>query len=347
MKKRNRVCALLMAAILIISILPANAFAAAPWPTLSASRYCEMISPGQIPVYRYPSLTTRGTASPARSYNSYVSKNDKIYIYEITDDYTKLSLPTSSGRKIGYVKTSTLLGVSTPTEVVTSRAKITTYQYASTSTPYGFIAANDTVYKLGTTKSGYVLVLYNAASGSRAYKAGFITKADYERMAGDPAQDQSEGQNMSYALYNSSGGRLTCSFDGYNRTSGKHEGIDFAKSQGSCVYSLTDGVITRVTQGYRGSRGLSTIAIYSAATNKTVVYLHTDPLDSLKEGQYISRGQLIAYEDWRGISKSDDAHTHVEMRTGKCRSAAKSVDHYILDNPDPTAFWNSQGYLVK
>ncbi len=35
--------------------------------------------------------------------------------------------------------------------------------------------------------------------------------------------------NMSYALYKASGGGITCGFDGYTTTPGRHEGIDIAR----------------------------------------------------------------------------------------------------------------------
>ena len=158
--------------------------------------------------------------------------------------------------------------------------------------------------------------------------------------------NQSGSTALSTALYKSSG-VISCGFDGYKTTSGRHEGIDFVKGYGSAVYSLTDGVITRVTQGANGSNGLSTIAIYSESTGKTVVYLHTDPLDSLREGQTVSKGQQIATEAWRGCSKASDTHTHVEVRNGYRTAAAKSVKDYTLENENPTSFWNSQGYSVK
>ena len=341
---KKRICSLLLAVVLLFSALPLTTFAASSWPNITSSRTCAMISPGQIPVYRDSSLTTRGTCSPAKSYNSYIDKGDDIYFLEVNATYIKVNFPTSQGRKVGYIKTSTILGVSSPAQVVTSKAKVTTYQSASSDRTYGYVAVNDTVYKCGTTKSGYVLVIYNVSGG---YKAGFITKADWEKIVNGSSQDSSGTQTMSYALYKSSGGKLTCGFDGYVNTKGRHEGIDFKKSTGSSVYSLTDGVITRVTEGYQGSNGLSTIAIYSSSTGKTVIYLHADPVNSLYVGQQISRGQLIAYEDWRGCSSSSGAHTHVEVRDGNRTSAAKSVNDYTLDNSNPTAFWNSQGYQVK
>lgn len=149
---------------------------------------------------------------------------------------------------------------------------------------------------------------------------------------------------LSYALYQNNSARLTCGFDGYTTTSGRHEGIDISLSNGSNVYSLTDGVVLRVAKGYQGSNGLSTIAIYYATQNKTVIYLHSNPCVSAN--QKISKGQKIATQDWRGCSSAGGGHTHVEVRNGKQSYAAKSVKDYTLENSNPTSFWNSLGYSI-
>ncbi len=153
--------------------------------------------------------------------------------------------------------------------------------------------------------------------------------------------------NMSYGLYNASGGRITCGFDGYTTTPGRHEGIDIARSLGSSVHALVGGTVINVARGYTGSNGLSTIAVYIPSLDKTVIYLHTSPSSSLATGQTISRGQVIATESWHGVSSSGAAHTHVEMRLGRQTLAAKSVNDYTLSNPNPTSFWNSQNYNVN
>lgn len=174
--------------LMLVSAIPMmslTAFAASVWPNFSSSSYCEMVSPGKITVYRDTALTTPGTCSPAKSYNAYVAKNDKVYILKVTENYTQLSYPTSNGRRIGYVKTSTLFGVKVPTETVTCRSKVTTYIAASTSNKSDSTAVGDTVVKLGTTKTGFVLVMYTAKSGSRSMKAAFVTKADYEKIKGN------------------------------------------------------------------------------------------------------------------------------------------------------------------
>ena len=162
-----------------------------------------------------------------------------------------------------------------------------------------------------------------------------------------PTTPSGTSENLSTALYKNSNAKITCKFDGYTTTKGRHEGIDFSLSNGSPVYALTDGVITRVASGYRGRDGLSTIAVYNEATNKTVIYLHSAPLSNLKAGMTISRGQQIATQDWRGVSSSDSGHTHVEVRNGYVKNAAYSVNDYVLENSDPTPFWNAMGYKVK
>ncbi|WP_214413179.1 peptidase inhibitor family I36 protein [Sphaerisporangium fuscum] len=153
--------------------------------------------------------------------------------------------------------------------------------------------------------------------------------------------------DMSYALYQTGGGHISCPFDGYVHTRGRHEGIDIARSIGSDVHALVSGQIINVVRGANGGSGLSTIAIYNASLNKTIIYLHSAPLSSLRVGQQISRGQVIADEAWHGVSSSGAAHTHVEMRPGRQTLAAKSVGDPVLSNPNPNSFWVSQGYNVR
>ena len=135
--------------------------------------------------------------------------------------------------------------------------------------------------------------------------------------------------------------------NGYKTTSGKHEGIDIHYKIGAPIYALTDGVVVRVVYGKCGGHGLSTIAIYNKAANKTVVYLHSAPASGLKAGQTVRRGQRIGVESWRGITRSSGAHTHVEVRNGRVGYAAKSVNDYKLDNQNPASFWKGQGYTIN
>lgn len=135
-------------------------------------------------------------------------------------------------------------------------------------------------------------------------------------------------------LYGGGGGYLSCEFDGYTSTDGRHEGIDFTYYPGANVYSLTDGEITRIYSGVAGS--LSTISIYDPANNRTVVYLHANPSPDIHAGQSVKRGDLIATEGSRGASA---AHTHVEVVNGPAYYANVSVGDNTLENEEPYLYW--------
>ncbi|WP_131739380.1 M23 family metallopeptidase [Actinomadura roseirufa] len=168
------------------------------------------------------------------------------------------------------------------------------------------------------------------------------------RPAAPVAQVSSSARtNMSYALYKARGGRITTGFDGYVHTPGRHEGIDFARRLNAPVHSLVNGKIIYIARGGTGRAGLSTISIYIAYLRKTVIYLHTAPLRTLRTGQSVRHGQVIAVESWHGVKDRPSAHTHVEMRPGWHKHAADSTHDDRLDNPNPGPFWNSLGYNVR
>ena len=94
-------------------------------------------------------------------------------------------------------------------------------------------------------------------------KSGKLVKSVSSVGGASTAAANGQKQNLSAALYNSSKAYISCDFDGYHNTKGRHEGIDIRLSNGANVYSLTDGVVVRVAAGKNGSSGLSTIAIYN------------------------------------------------------------------------------------
>ncbi len=189
--------------------------------------------------------------------------------------------------------------------------------------------------------SGYGGAKQAIAAGAKANLSSALKNENAGHSIGRPPTSTT----MSFGLYRALGGWITCNYNGYVNTPGKHEGIDFKRKIGAPVYALLPGKVISVKEGYRGRAGLSTIAVYNSTYNKTVVYLHADP--TITVGATVTKGQKIAVEDWRGISSSSSAHTHVELRPGKKYSAAKSVNDYRLDNPDPRPFWKARGYTIK
>ena len=313
--------------------------AATSFPSLSESSYCETVAPKKINVYKDSGLKTRGTCSPSKAYNSYIDKGDTLYLFQITSSFIKVSFPTSSGRRVGFISRSELISVSTPSCLSKANGKATTYVSPGGSS-YGYFESGDQVYAVGTS-GAYTAVIYTAKSGKRSFKLGWAKTNDYNRYC---KSAQTSGK-LSEALYKNSGAYISCGFDGYRNTSGRHECIDVKYKLDAPIYALVDGKVLRVATGYTGKNGLSTIAIYNAANNKTVIYLHATP--AVKAGQNISKGDKIGYESWRGVSEKSSSHTHVEVRNGKQEYAAKSVGDSRLDNSNPTSFWNSLGYTVK
>ncbi|MBQ8540106.1 MAG: M23 family metallopeptidase [Clostridia bacterium] len=333
----KKLVATIMTMVMVASmILSVNVSAATSYPSLSKTNYCEFVANKDIKVYNSRLCDTRGTIVPAKNYNALVEKGDICYIHSFGKTSIVLEYPVGNGTRIGYIKTRDLLGANiTPESSFKATSKVTTYKYKNGSKT-GYYESGDTVYVLNGASYN---IIYSAPSKNRGYKLAYVDTA---------TKKNSTEETLTNALYkiNISGSKITCGFDGYVNTSGRHEGIDFAYGIGKNVYSLTDGTVTNVVKGYNGSGGLSTIAIYDSENDKTVIYLHAAP-SNLQIGQKIEQGDKIATEAWRGCSSDKGAHTHVEVRNGRKTHAAKSVGDYTLDNKNPKTYWNSLGYSVK
>lgn len=174
----RKLIAMLLVTLTLVPMFATAAEAASSWPTLSSSKYCEFKATSQISVYRNSACTTRGTSSPAKSYNAYISKNDVCKILKITSSYIQLQYPTSSGYKTGYIKRNALFSVSAPSTVVTSQGRANVYAGPG-YTSYGTIVKGDKVYVCGTSGS-YTRVIYEAKSGSRAWKMGYVSTSTFK-----------------------------------------------------------------------------------------------------------------------------------------------------------------------
>ena len=84
----RKLIAVMLVALTLVPMFATAAEAATSWPSLSSSKYLEFKATEQISVYRNTSCTTRGTSSPAKSYNAYISKNDVCKIIQITSSCT-------------------------------------------------------------------------------------------------------------------------------------------------------------------------------------------------------------------------------------------------------------------
>ncbi|WP_183095451.1 peptidoglycan DD-metalloendopeptidase family protein [Nocardioides stalactiti] len=200
----------------------------------------------------------------------------------------------------------------------------------------GWDADDAQMWVAGTKETGEVMYRHTSPDPS-----GWTDVATVDRVA------------LSYAVYLAPRGSVSADYGTYLAHEGAHEGIDVRRMVGSSVHALVSGTITNVDVGCRGAGPgcLSTVAVYNATLDKTVVYLHLNPA-SLSPGDTVARGQTIGYEDYRGTTQPQ-FHTHVEVRPGRHTIAATSMCSggepadapcNVLANPDPTTFWTGQGY---
>ena len=137
-------------------------------------------------------------------------------------------------------------------------------------------------------------------------------------------------QKLLNAVFQNGSARITCDFDGYKTTAGRHEGIDMVLYHNAPVYSPISGIVTRAGGAF------NTVAIYDESNNKTVVFLHFNSV-AVRAGQRVNKGTLVGYQGSTGASSS---HVHIEVRDGRRTAAAKSVNDPRLDNPNPYDYWN-------
>ena len=257
MKTTKRVCSLLLALIMLVSAIPLNTFAVSNWPVFSESQYAEYKVPGQVDVYADADLSKRGTEVPYKEYNNArIDAGDVIFIYAINATSCRFKYPVGNSYRVGYARTSTLFGVSAPTEAFAAQEKVSTYTGASTSSRSGSVAIGDTVYKLGTTKSGYALIMYTALSGSRSMKIAFVTKSDYERTKGNSGSTGHTGSSNAISTTGSTTTPVSGSFvriryclnnryldvpaDGISNNGTQLQIWDYAPGNQNQIFQLTD-----------------------------------------------------------------------------------------------------------
>lgn len=162
--------------ILLIAVLAMNSvsvLAANPWPSLSSSNYCEYTATKNINVYKDKECETRGTESPSKKYDAYIEKGDVCFIYKITSKYTKVNYPTSNGRRTGYAKTKDVFAVKNPLLSYAGHDDGFTVYVSPGGKKYGCTYPYDGIYVV-EQKDKYYSIIYEAKSGKRGYKFGWI-----------------------------------------------------------------------------------------------------------------------------------------------------------------------------
>ena len=308
-KQITRIISLLLATILLGSIVVLPASAATAWPSLSSSAYAEFTATKQINCYRNTACTTRGTCSPAKSYNSYIAPGDVCRIEKATSTYFIVKFPTSSGYKTAYIRRADLVGVSSPVEKVTSQGKATTFKNTNGAT-YGNTAKSDAVFDLGTNGS-YKLILYSAKSGSRQYKLGYVKTSDYNNII-KGKKTTSQNTSASGWQWPMSGYRTSQAFNNKRSNNSRpyHTGIDMVSSNKTVVAAASGTVLYK---GYSSGNGYHVVLSHSNGTK--TLYSHLANYNSCPAvGKSISKGSALGIMGNTG--NSTGAHLHFAIYKG-------------------------------
>lgn len=190
---KRKVSLFLTLILMLSTIFSVNVFATS-YPSISSSKYIEFKAQQNINVYKDTNCKTRGTSSPSKKYNASISSGDTCYIYKIEKSYIQVNYPTSSGRRTGYIKRNALFDKTAPINYISSsEAKVTVHKSSSGSC----VAKGDKVWEVDAKKefSGYKAVIYEAKSGKRSYKLGYVTERDLNKIKGNKSTQKTNTSN--------------------------------------------------------------------------------------------------------------------------------------------------------
>ena len=122
----------------------------------------------------------------------------------------------------------------------------------------------------------------------------------------------------SYKLSSLFGGRL----DPFTGRPSNHTGVDIPAVSGTKIYAAQAGVVTLVqTNRYATTYGY--YCIISHGNGKSTLYAHMKSAPVVKEGQTVTKGQLIGYVGSTG--RSTGPHLHFELRIDGVRADALTL----------------------
>ena len=127
------------------------------------------------------------------------------------------------------------------------------------------------------------------------------------RLDADPVADLRR-RTLDVPVPNIARSALNESFDDARGTARKHEGIDILAPRNTPVLAVEDGVIAKLFLSIAGG-----ITIYQFDPTKTYAYYYAHLeryADGLKEGDHVSRKQLLGYVGTTGNAPKDTPHLH-------------------------------------
>lgn len=300
---------------LLTVLFSATVFAAIP--SISSNKYIKtfgLSTANNTPVYTNARLNQQGTSSPFKAYNATIYASDEIYVLAMNNTYALISYPTSSGRKQGYVRTSSLTYNNFSQNPLKSHKAITVYRRPG-GLSYGSIYDGDSVWTVAR-QGNYTQVVYPAGN---VYKMAWITNNDFNNYiaAIKPTPPTPSNSSISYPMIN-----MKCTWKSYtnmswgsynNNSHGRnyHLGIDVYGDNGK-VYAMTDGTIVACSNSNSGANGRFMVIEHNLGGKKCYsFYAHLQSL--IVNSGSVKAGQHIAFAGGSANGKDNYFKTHLHF----------------------------------
>jgi murein DD-endopeptidase MepM/ murein hydrolase activator NlpD len=123
-----------------------------------------------------------------------------------------------------------------------------------------------------------------------------------------PEAKDLEARNLLIPVQGIAADKLVRSFHDVRSGSREHEAIDILAPTGTPVVAVEDGTVAKL---FVSKAGGNTIYQFDPGKEYSYYYAHLDRYaDGLKEGQSVSRGQVIGYVGTSGNAPKDTPHLH-------------------------------------
>lgn len=190
--------------------------------------------------------------------------------------------------------------------------------------------ANYVLTATGSKNSSNVNLQKYTGSKYQIWKSSAFTANSYS--------DTNNSSDFIWPLANGSGS--VSSKAGSKRSYEIHVGTDIAASSGTSILAISSGTVKAA--GFNSARGYYATIVHG---NYTCVYQHMKNFPKVKEGDKVSKGQVIGYVGNTGHSSGN--HLHFEIALTSSLTKTGSITNYLYNDvqnkKNPTYYSVSKG----
>lgn len=293
--KRSLCLLLVLATVCSLCVGSASAASLAPYESLSSSRYAKvytLAASGRQTVYTGPDLRTPGNNTGAR--NAWIDcAADELWLMDVGGNWARVSYPTSSGRRTGYIPLSALTANTHAVKATSSgRFNCSPRLGRAISSSY-YVAKNDTVWLIAVNGSQVQLV-YPTSSG---YRIAWANKSDYQKYCGsisnEPVDVTAQFAGKTITMQSVENGKYLCA-------DASISGTPLLANRDACSTWETFTVSALTSDGWVGFK----------THNGNYLSAMADTTDTPLGAKY---GNLLSWECFRIYQKGNDYYLRAQI----------------------------------